>query len=80
MLEVPYSLAMRNSTARRRRFEIGVVTCIVAGGIAAAAPRVEPTASEVSVGDLVRGATAEAVFTLRNTGDETLRILGADPG
>ena len=53
---------------------------VVHGGTVSAVPVLEPAASEVDVGSLIRGASGEAVFTLRNTGDETLRILGAEPG
>ncbi len=56
------------------------VLASLASGELAAAPVTETAAPEVDVGTLIRGATAEAVFTLRNTGDETLRILGAEPG
>ena len=53
---------------------------LMSAGAAHAAPVVETAASEIDLGELVRGAAGEARFTLRNTGDETLRILGAEPG
>jgi hypothetical protein len=53
---------------------------VMSVGAAHAAPVVETAASEIDLGELIRGAAAEARFTLRNTGDETLRILGAEPG
>lgn len=57
-----------------------LLAAALAWGTAAAGPTIEVVNAEVDLGDLIRGSTAEAAFTLRNTGDETLRILGADPG
>lgn len=34
----------------------------------------------LDIGDVVRGETATATFVLRNTGEETLKILSARPG
>ena len=66
---------------RATGFAVGIwLLAVMHGAALSAAPVVEPAASEVDVGSLVRGASGEAVFTLRNTGDETLRILGAEPG
>jgi len=58
-----------------------VLLAVVAGGAPAqAAPRAEAETLEVDLGVLPRGASAEAVFVLRNTGDEVLRVLHAKPG
>jgi hypothetical protein len=65
---------------RPKALPIVLLAALAAAGSVLAAPRIEPEVSEVDVGDLVRGRSAEALFGLRNTGDETLVILGADPG
>jgi hypothetical protein len=43
-------------------------------------PRIEVDATEIDLGAISRGEKAEAKFTLRNTGDQTLKILKAKPG
>ena len=43
-------------------------------------PRVEILDREIDLGPLVRGASAEAVFRLRNAGDRPLRLLKVKPG
>ena len=63
------------------RLAIGLaLLAILTTGDPSAAPVTETAASDVDLGELIRGASAEAVFILRNTGDETLRILGVEPG
>ena len=42
--------------------------------------RIEMDQLEVDLGQLVKGESAEALFTIHNGGDETLRILRAKPG
>ena len=52
-------------------------------GAAATEPvgaRVEVERLEIDLGQISRGATVEARFTLRNTGDRDLHILEAKPG
>lgn len=44
------------------------------------APRVQIESETVDLGQLVRGASAEAVFVLRNAGNDVLKILSAKPG
>ena len=67
---------------RARGAAVGLAVLVTgfATGWTWSGPRIEIVKSEVDVGELVRGSTAEAEFRLRNTGDETLRILGAEPG
>jgi hypothetical protein len=43
-------------------------------------PRIEVDAAEIDLGALDKGVTAEAKFTLRNSGDQTLKIIRAKPG
>lgn len=43
-------------------------------------PRLVAETREIDLGQVVRGATAEARFELRNEGDDVLRILRAKPG
>jgi hypothetical protein len=43
-------------------------------------PRIEAEAAEIDLGMIDRGAPAEAKFTLRNSGDQTLKIIRAKPG
>jgi len=71
---------MPATNIRRVVIGLSLLAAAMSGGGAAGAPTVEVVVADVDVGELLRGSTAEAVFTLRNTGDETLRILGADPG
>ncbi len=47
---------------------------------AASGGRLSVAQEVVDVGDVVRGKVAEAVFVLKNTGTETLKILSAKPG
>jgi hypothetical protein len=49
-------------------------------GSAAIGPRLEVDPMEIDLGAVDRGEDAEARFTLRNTGDQTLKILRAKPG
>jgi hypothetical protein len=49
-------------------------------GVAPSGPRIEVDAAELDLGVLDKGVTAEAKFTLRNSGDETLKIIRAKPG
>jgi hypothetical protein len=49
-------------------------------GTAPIGPRIEVEVTEIDLGQIDRGADAEAKFTLRNTGDQTLQILKAKPG
>ena len=49
-------------------------------GAAPSGPRIEVDATEIDLGVLDKGATAEATFTLRNGGDQTLKIIRAKPG
>jgi len=50
------------------------------GTAPAAAPRLELEATEIDLGTIERGETAEALFVLRNTGARELRILEVKPG
>jgi hypothetical protein len=43
-------------------------------------PRIEVEESEIDLGVISKGAPAEATFTLRNSGDQTLEIIRAKPG
>jgi hypothetical protein len=49
-------------------------------GAAPIGPRLEVDPMEIDLGPIDRGEDAEAKFTLRNTGDQTLEILKAKPG
>jgi hypothetical protein len=49
-------------------------------GKAPSGPRIEVDATEIDLGVLDKGVVAEAKFTLRNTGDQTLKIIRAKPG
>ena len=44
------------------------------------APRIKFEATEVKLGDVVRGQDAVATFTYLNTGSAPLHILSAKPG
>jgi hypothetical protein len=50
------------------------------GAAAAIGPRLEVDPMEIDLGAVDRGEDAEARFTLRNTGDQTLEIIRAKPG
>jgi hypothetical protein len=43
-------------------------------------PKLEIDKEIMDLGDLVRGTKAEATFVIRNSGQETLKILSAKPG
>ena len=43
-------------------------------------PHIKFDATEINLGDVVRGQDAVATFTYRNTGDAPLHILSAKPG
>lgn len=45
-----------------------------------AAPHMEIEQESIDLGQVVRGETAEAVFTIRNTGADVLKILNVRPG
>ena len=67
---------------RRLRFRSAAayLTGCLALTAAVAGPRLEIAATEIDLGSLSKGETAEARFELRNSGDEVLRILEAKPG
>ena len=43
-------------------------------------PHIKFDATEINLGDVVRGQDAVATFTYKNTGDAPLHILSAKPG
>jgi hypothetical protein len=43
-------------------------------------PRIEVEAKEIDLGVINKGAVAEATFTIRNGGDQILKITRAKPG
>jgi hypothetical protein len=49
-------------------------------GKASTGPRIVVDEPDLDLGQLDKGVAAEAKFTLRNAGDETLKILRAKPG
>jgi hypothetical protein len=58
---------------------IGVAGCwwpAKAGDASEGKPRLKVDRAEVDLGDLPYGAPAKAVFTLTNTGDGVLKIVG----
>ncbi len=44
------------------------------------APHIKFDATEVNLGDVIRGQDAVAIFTYHNTGNAPLHILSAKPG
>lgn len=58
----------------------GTVGATDAASEEAGGPRFEVDALSVDLGELRKGEDGLARFTVRNTGDETLRILRVKPG
>ena len=50
------------------------------GGVPADGPRLKFDATDLNLGDVVRGNDATATFTYHNTGNAPLKILSAKPG
>jgi hypothetical protein len=46
----------------------------------APAPKIEIAGTEIDIGQVVRGETAEGSFVVRNTGDAELKIQRVKPG
>lgn len=76
-----------NISPDRRRARIwrllavgAVVTCLICGSVAQAAPRFEAEQPTVDLGEVTRGEIVEAEFAFSNPGDTTLRITRVNPG
>jgi hypothetical protein len=67
-------------SARNYGFALGIAATATWVGVVSAAPRVEVAKAEIEFGVVAPGDPVKARFELRNTGDETLEILKADPG
>ncbi len=72
---------MNEPTFRPPRLAIGMALILAFGGLAEAAqPKLEIRTMQIDLGQIARGAPAEARFELRNTGDETLQVIRVKPG
>ncbi len=72
---------MNETTFRPPRLAIGLALFLALGGLTRAAPpKLEIQSMQVDLGQIARGAPAEARFELRNTGGETLEVIRVKPG
>ncbi len=72
---------MNEPTFRPPRLAIGLAMILAFGGLTRAAPpKLEIQTTQIDLGQIVRGASAEARFELRNTGGETLEVIRVKPG
>ncbi|MBD3391669.1 MAG: DUF1573 domain-containing protein [Chitinivibrionales bacterium] len=69
-------------TRRVRRLELLVLIVAITAWSAAAGPKIEVDKADYDDGVIREGAkdTVSHVFTLKNTGDEVLRIKQVKPG